>query len=52
MAILMDCEGYTFVFFYQKIKQVFSLKCAIYDALTFKPKKNLFKIQVAYICLN
>ena len=50
MAILMDFEGYTFVFFIKKIKQVFLLKCAIYDAFTFKPKKNLFKTQVAYIC--
>jgi len=51
MTILMDYEGYTFVF-YIKNKQVFSLKCDIYYAFTFKPSKNLFKMQVAYICLN
>ena len=37
MAILKDCEGYTFVFFIRKNKQVFSLKCALYYAFTFKP---------------
>ena len=37
--------------FYQKNK-VFSLKCDIYYAFTFEPSKNLFKMQVAYICLN
>ena len=52
MTILMDYEGYTFVFFYQKNKLVFfSLKCDIYYAFTFKPSKNL-KMQVAYICLK
>ena len=52
MTILMDYEGYTFVF-YQKNKQgFFSLKCDKYYAFTFKPSKNLFKMQVAYICLN
>ena len=52
MTILMDYEGYTFVFFIKNNKQVFSLKCDIYYAFTFKPSKNLFKMQVAYICLN
>ena len=52
MTILMDYKGYTFVFFIQKNKQVFSLKCDIYYAFTFKPSKNLFKMQIAYICLN
>jgi len=50
MTILMDYEGYTFVFFIKKNYQVFfSLKCDIYYAFTFKPSKNLFKMQVAYI---
>jgi len=52
MTILMDYEGYTFVFFIKKINKFFSLKCDIYYAFTFKPSKNLFKMQVAYICLN
>ena len=54
MTILMDYEGYTFVFFIKKINKFFSLKCYIhvYYAFTFKPSKNLFKMQVAYICLN
>jgi len=51
MTILMDYEGYTFVFFIKKTS-FFSLKCDIYYAFTFKPSKNLFKMQVAYICLN
>ena len=38
--------------FYQKINIFFPLKCDIYYAFTFKPSKNLFKMQVAYICLN
>jgi len=37
MTFLMDYEGYTFVFFIQKNKQVFSLKCDIYYAFTFQP---------------
>jgi len=37
---------------YQKNKHVFSLKCDIYYAFTFQPYKNLFKMQVTYICLN
>jgi len=52
MTILMDYEGYTFVFFIKKISTFFSLKCDIYYDFTFKPSKNLFKMQVAYICLN
>ena len=52
MTILMDYEGYTFVFFIIKINKFFSLKCDIYYAFTFKPSKNRFKMQVAYICLN
>ena len=48
----MDYEGYTFVFFIKKNNQVFSLNCDIYYAFTFKSSKNLFKMQVAYICLN
>jgi len=47
----MDYEGYTFVFFIKKIK-FSSLECNIFYAFTFKPSKNLFKMQVAYICLN
>jgi len=38
--------------FYQKNKQVFSLKWDMYYAFTVKPSKNPFKMQVAYICLN
>jgi len=38
--------------FYKKINKFFSLKCNINYAFTFKPYKNLFKMQVAYICLN
>jgi len=30
----MDFEGYTFVFFYQNINKISSLKCDIYYALT------------------
>jgi len=53
MTILIDYEGYTFVFFIKKNKQVFFIKMwYIYYAFTFKPSKNLFKMQVAYICLN
>ena len=51
MTILMDFEGYTFVFFIKKIN-IFFFKCDIYYAFTFEPSKNLFKMQVAYICLN
>jgi len=40
------------LYFLSKNKQVYSLKCDIYYAFTFKPSKNLFKMQVAYICLN
>jgi len=52
MTILMDYEGYTFVFFIKKINKFFLLKCDIYYAFTFQPSKNLFKMQVAYICFN
>jgi len=37
MTFVMDYEGYTFVFFIKIIKQVFSLKCDIYYAITFQP---------------
>ena len=54
MTFLMDYEGYTSVFFIKKINKFFSSKCDIhvYYAFTFQPLKNLFKMQVTYICLN
>ena len=48
----MDYEGYTFVFFYQNINKLFSLKCDIYYALTFQRLKILFKMQVTLSYLN
>ena len=42
----------THLYLFKKINKFFSLKCDIYYAFTFKPSKNLFKMQVAYICLN
>jgi len=48
----MGYESYTFVFFIKKINKIISLKCDIYDAFTFQQLKNLFKMQVTYICLN
>ena len=48
----MDYKGYTFVFFIKKTNKIFSLKCDIYFAFTFQPYKNLYKMQVTYICLN
>ena len=36
----------------KKINKIFSLKCDIYYSFTFQPQKNLFKMQVTYICLN
>ena len=50
MTFLMDYEGYTFVFFINKINKFFSLKCDIYYAFTFQQYKDLFKMQVIYIC--
>jgi len=47
----MDYEGYTFVFFYQNINKIFSLKCDIYYALTFQ-KKRSGGSSVNDICLN
>ena len=46
----MNFEGYTF--FFQNINKIFSLKCDIYNALTFKRLKILFKMQVTFISLN
>jgi len=48
----MDYEGYRFVFFYQDINKMFSLKCDIYYAFTFQPSNILFKMQVTFVCLN
>jgi len=44
----MDYEGYTFVFFYQNINIIFSLKCDIilYYALTFQRLKFFFKCKL------
>jgi len=48
----MDYEGYTFVFFYQNINKIFSLKYDLYHALTFQRLKIVFKMQVTFSCLN
>jgi len=48
----MDYADYTFVFFYQNINKIFSLKRDIYYALTFQGLKILFKMQVTFVCLN
>ena len=50
--VVMDYEGYTFVFVYQNINKVLSVKCDIYFALTFQQQKNLLKMQVTFIWLN
>ena len=44
----MDYEGYTFVFFYQNINKIFSLKCYIYYALTFQ---QLIFLNASYLYL-
>ena len=36
----MDDEGYTFVFFYQNVNNIFSLKCDIYYAFTWNEKNQ------------